>query len=203
MPIVLRSVFSGWGLATLAIKGIKGLNQQLQNELLSMREEDQQVLLELVDSGELGAAEYHPRMKAVHEKKNARIKEIISQYGWPGISAVGKEGSGAAWLIVQHAVLDVPFMNKCLPLLEKATIEDEAEGWCLAYLQDRVLTMSGEPPIYGTQQDIDKSGIAYPLPIAEPEKVEALRKEAGLEPLSDATRRIQDRHDTTAGDREK
>lgn len=159
------------------------MNQQLRNELLSMQEEDQQVLQELIDSGELGTTEYHPRMKAVHEKNNARIKEIISQYGWPGISAVGKEGSEAAWLIVQHAVLDTKFMDKCLPLLKDATIEGEAEVWCLAYLQDRVLTISGEPQIYGTQHDIDESGIACPLPIAEPEKVEALRKEVGIESL--------------------
>ena len=179
-----------------------GLNKQLRNELLSMQKEDKQVLQELIDSGELGTTEYHPKMKAVHEKNNARIKGIINQYEWPGFSAVGKEGSEAAWLIVQHAVLDTEFMDKCLPLLRDATIQGEAEGWCLAFLQDRVLTMTDKPQIYGTQHDIDENGIAYPLPIAEPEKVEALRKEVGLESLSDATKRIQERHNTTVGNRE-
>jgi len=177
-------------------------NQALKDELLSMAEEDQQVLQELIDTGELGTTEYHPRIKAVHEKNNARIKEIIGQYGWPGFRMVGKEGSKAAWLIVQHAVLDTEFMDKCLPLLKEASIQGEAEGWCLAYLQDRVLTMSGEPQIYGTQHDIDDNGIAYPLPIEDPEKVEALRKEVGLDPLSEATRRIQERHNTTTANRE-
>ena len=166
-----------------------------------MQEEDQQLLQELVDSGEAGITEYHPGMKAVHEKNNARIKEIINKYGWPGFSVVGKDGSEAAWLVVQHAVLDTEFMNECLPLLKDATIQGEAAGWCLAYLQDRVLTMAGKPQIYGTQHDIDEAGMAYPLPIAEPEKVEALRKEVGLGSLSDATRRIQDRHNTTVANR--
>lgn len=181
--------FPGRSCETLAIKGIIGLNQQLRNELLSMQEEDQRVLQELIDSGELGATEYHPRMKAIHEKNNARIKKIISEYGWPGFSMVGKKGSKAAWLIVQHAVLDTEFMDKCLPLLKETIIQGEAEGWCLAYLQDRGLTMSGKPQIYGTQHDIDENGIAYPLPIEDPEKVEALRKEVGLDSLSDATKR--------------
>lgn len=178
------------------------LNQVLKDELLSMAEQDQRVLQELIDSGELGANEYHPRMKAVHKKNNARIKEIISQYGWPGISTVGKEGAEAAWIIVQHAVLDSEFMDKCIPLLKEAIIHKEAEGWCLAYLQDRVLTMSGKPQIFGTQHDIDENGIAFPLPIKDPKKVEMLRQEVGLEPLSDATRRIQTRHNMTMDNRE-
>lgn len=173
------------------------MNRQLKNELQSMHQEDQQVLQELIDNGELGTNDYHPKMKAVHEKNNARIKEIINQYGWPGFSLVGKEGSMAAWLVVQHAVLDTDFMEKCLPLLQDAINQGEAEGWCLAYLQDRVLTMSGSPQIYGTQHDIDENGIAYPLPIEDLEKVETLRKEVGLEPLSDATKRIQERHNKT------
>ena len=39
------------------------MNQQLSGELLSMQEEDQSVLQSLIESGELGAIEYHPRMK--------------------------------------------------------------------------------------------------------------------------------------------
>ena len=178
------------------------LNKQLQNELLTMQEEDQRVLQELIDCGELGETEYHPRMKAVHEKNNIRIKEIINKFGWPGFSLVGKEGSKAAWLIVQHAVLDTKFMDECLPLLKEAINHGEAEGWCFAYLQDRVLTMSNKPQIYGTQHDIDKNGIAYPLPIEKPDQVEILRKEIGIEPLSIATKRIQERHDVTVANRE-
>ena len=167
-----------------------------------MQEEDQRVLQELIDCGELGITEYHPRMKAVHEKNNARVKEIINTHGWPGFSVVGKEGSEAAWLIIQHAVLDTVFMEQCLSLMKDAVNKSEAEGWCFAYLQDRVLAMSGEHQIFGTQHDIDENGVAYPLPIKEPEKVEKLRKEVGLESLSSATMRIQERHNITLTNRE-
>ncbi len=177
-------------------------NQQLHNELLAMMKEDQRVLQELIDNGELGTVEYHPRMKAIHEKNNARIKEIINQYGWPGFSLVGKEGSKSAWLIIQHAVLNTEFMDKSLSVLKEAINQGEAEGWCFAYLQDRVLTMSGKAQIYGTQHDIDENGTAFPFPIKEPEKIEQLRKEMGLEPLSEATKRIQERHNETIKNRE-
>ena len=179
------------------------MNQILRNELLSMQEEDQRVLQELIDCGELGEVEYHPRMKSIHEKNNERIKEIITDHGWPGISIVGKEGSEAAWLIVQHSVLDKKFMNSCLPLLKEAVSKGEAEGWCLAYLQDRVLAMSGKPQIYGTQHDINEDEIAYPLPIESPDNVNSLRREVGLDELSEATKRIQERHNATMGNRKK
>jgi len=35
---------------------------------------------------------------------------------------VGLDGSEAAWLLVQHAVLDTEFMDKCLPLLLHPTL---------------------------------------------------------------------------------
>ncbi|WP_321528676.1 DUF6624 domain-containing protein [Sedimenticola selenatireducens] len=177
------------------------VNHKLKSELLSMAAEDQRVLQELSDSGELGVAEYHPRMKTLHQKNSARIREIINHHGWPGISLVGKQGSEAAWLIVQHAILDGGLMEECLTLLKAATAQGEAEGWCVAYLEDRLLTLSGKPQIYGTQHDIDKNGIAYPLPINDPAKVDMLRKELGLEPLAEATQRIQERHNTAIANR--
>ena len=178
------------------------MNIDLKNELLAMQEEDQRVLQKLIDNGELGCNEYHPIIKAIHEKNNARIKEIINNHGWPGISTVGKEGSEAAWLIVQHAVLDTKFMNECLSLLQVEVHQGEAEGWCLAYLQDRVLTMSDKPQIYGIQHDIDENGIAFPLPMQEPEKVDSLRQEVGLDPLSEATKCIQDKENAIRRNRE-
>jgi hypothetical protein len=170
------------------------MNHQLRQELLSMQEEDQRVLRELVDAGELLEEEYHPRMRAVHERNNTRIKNIVDEHGWPSISLVGNDGAKAAWLLAQHAVLDTEFMARALTLLKEAVSNGEAEGWCLAYLQDRVLTMAGKPQIYGTQHDFDENGTAFPLLIAEPDKVDLLRRDVGLEPLSEATKRIQDRY---------
>lgn len=158
-----------------------------------MQHEDQQVLQELVDSGELGTVEYHPRIREVHERNNARIKQIVERYGWPGIGLVGKEGAEAAWLIVQHAVLDAAFMESCLALLGEGVRSGDAEGRHFAYLQDRVLTMSGRPQCYGTQHDVDKNGAVFPLPIQNPAEVDNLRRKMGLGTLAEATSRIQER----------
>jgi len=57
--------------------------------------------------------------------------------------------------------------------------------------------MSGKHQIFGTQHDIDENCIAYPLSIEE------LRMELGIEPLSVATKRIQERYNTNLSNREK
>jgi hypothetical protein len=171
------------------------MNETLKKELLAMAAEDQDVLRELHDSGELGTVEYHPKIRAVHERNTKRMKEIVSEHGWPGNDLVGKEGSEAAWLITQHAVLDPGFMQSCLVLLQEAAEKNQAEQRHFAFLQDRVLTMSGRQQIYGTQFDIDDNGKVFPLPIKDPGNVERLRLETGLERLSERIKYMQDRVD--------
>ncbi len=162
----------------------------LQLELLEMQSEDQSLLKKLIDSGELKDEIYHPEMKAIHERNNSRIKEIIEDIGWPTISIVGKDASKAAWLIVQHAILDEEYMVQCLELLQCAIDNNDAESWCFAYLKDRTLTIKNEPQIYGTQFDVE-NGKAIPFPIENIEIVDRLRKELGLDSISEATQRIQ------------
>lgn len=157
-----------------------------------MQQADEQLMHKLMDAGELREDEYHPQLKQLHEKHLSRIKAIIAEHGWPGKSLVGPEGAKAAWLITQHGTLDTAFMAHALPLLEEAVKEGEAEGWCYAYLKDRVLTSAGKPQIYGTQHDFDDNGIAFPLPITDPDKVDTLREAVGLGPLAEATARIQE-----------
>ena len=171
------------------------MNDRLRKELLAMAKEDQDTLRELQESGELGTVEYHPKIKAIHERNNKRIKEIVNKHGWPGIGMVGKDGAEAAWLITQHAVLDINFMESCVPLVKEAFDKKQAEGHHFAFLQDRVLTMSGKPQIYGTQFDIDENGKVFPLPIKDPKKVDELRQEIGLESLSERIKFMQNRQD--------
>ncbi len=166
---------------------------ELQTELLKMQDEDQALLKTVIARGDLKEDQYHPELKVLHEKNNARIKEIIEYYGWPTISLVGKEASKAAWLIVQHAILDEPFMASCLTLLQNAISNNDAEKGCFAYLKDRTLTMQGKPQIYGTQFDF-QDGHVVSFPIENLSVVDNLRKELGLDTLCEATQRMKERY---------
>ena len=170
------------------------MQSDLRKELLAMKDSDQALLKKLIDSGEINEERYHPKMKALHKKNNLRIKKIIEEYGWPTISLVGEDGSKAAWLIVQHAILDKVFMLHCLELLQSAIDQNDAEGWCFAYLKDRTLTMNNQPQIYGTQFEINEAGEVIPFPIENPDIVDKLRNELGLERIEEAAKRIKENY---------
>lgn len=179
------------------------MKEQLKKELISMADEDNRVLQELHDSGELGTVEYHPTIKKVHERNTSRIKAIIKEYGWPGNDLVGTHGADAAWYITQHSVLDTEFMNTCLPLLQDAVANNQAEGRHLAFLLDRTLTMAGKPQKYGTQFKTNEEGETVPFPVENPKMVDDLRVALGLETLAERTSYMQKRDDEIVSNRKK
>jgi len=161
------------------------MSQSVADELVAMMADDQRLLQQLFETGELPSASYHPRMRALHERNASRLKAVIGSHGWPGLSLVGEEAAKAAWLIAQHAVSDLPFMTECIGHLEGAVARGEAAGWQLAFLQDRVRTLSGEPQVYGTQFDVDDDGWPTPFPIESPETVDARRAALGMNALEE------------------
>ncbi len=167
------------------------MNKILKEEILAMAQADQLVLQELAENGELGSTDYHPRIQEIHTKNTHRMKEIVEAHGWPGKDLVGDEGAEAAWMVVQHAVLDVDFMKSCVPLLEKAVVAKQAEGWQLAFLTDRLLTLAGKPQIYGTQFDHDDEGWPVPYPIEDEANVDQRRSELGLNTMKERTGEMQ------------
>lgn len=157
------------------------MNQSLADELIMMLIEDQRLLQRLFDSGELPSDSYHPRLKALHQRNASRLKEIIRAHCWPGISLVGRKPPKPAWLVAQHSVSEAGFMAECVHLLEEAVAKDDAEGWQLAFLQDRVRTLAGEPQYYGTQFDVDENGWPTPFPIKDPASVNERHARLGLD----------------------
>lgn len=156
---------------------------ELQRELLEMRAEDQRVRKELMDAGELGGA-YVPRMEAVHVRNAQRLRELIQQHGWPDEEAAGKDGAEAAWFIVQHAVGDPALQRDSLRLLRAAAEQCRAPRWHVAYLEDRIAMHEGRPQRYGTQWlDDPVDGRVRPWTLADPEQVNTLRAEMGMQPM--------------------
>jgi len=178
------------------------MNEKLRIELLSMREKDISTRGKLADSGQLEHDKYHPEMKKVHESNNSRIKEIITNIGWPTESIVKEDGADAAWLIVQHAILEPEFQKECVNLLEEAVKKGEANSWHLAYLQDRVLIQEGKLQIFGTQH-ICNNGRMEPLPIESTEKANLKRAELELWSLEEHTAHLQKDYDSIQSNKDR
>ena len=118
--------------------------------------------------------------------RTARLAEILEQHGWPSIPLVGEDGSTAAWVIAQHADLDLDLQRKALELLRDAADDGQASQGDLAYLTDRVAVATGSDQLFGTQMRCDEEQVPVPAtPIADQDTVDERRDEAGLPPLRD------------------
>lgn len=164
-------------------------NPSLRAALLKMEVADQnirkQALAQFQKTGErvtLPMLWIMLRMNSVDKTNTRRMHGIIDKYGWPGKTLVGKDGAGAAFLLVQHADRDTAFQKRCLPLLRAAAEQGEASKSDVAYLTDRVLVADGKKQLYGTQCSW-KDTIVEMEPIEDSINVDERRAEVGLEPL--------------------
>ncbi len=152
--------------------------KKIAEELLVMQEEDQRLLRVKMEN-------FQPEeFDQVARNNTSRLKEIIEEIGWPTISKVGDEASGAAWLLTQHSDYDLGFQEKALAMMKELP-KEEVKKRNIAYLEDRVRAKGkGLPQIYGTQFWTDEKGKYGPRPIENLDKVDERRAAVGLGPLA-------------------
>ncbi len=125
--------------------------------------------------------------KIINEKDSInliKVCKILDERGWLGPDVIGRQGSSAIFLVIQHS--DLPIQEKYLPLMRDAVKNKNAQGSSLALLEDRVALRQGKRHIYGSQVGRDnESGKHYVLPLDDPENVDKRRAEVGLPPLAD------------------
>ncbi len=162
----------------------------LRQELLTMWAVDQRdrfLLREKVATlnNNWGAPELKPYYQALDKHDSlhyVRIQEIVKQQGWPKISAVGKDGSFAAWAVVQHAK-QVLFQKECINAMKLLLANKEVSPVEYAELVDRVQMNQKLKQVYGMaiMKDSETPGF---YPIEDEEHVDQRRKAIGLEPLA-------------------
>jgi hypothetical protein len=92
-----------------------------------------------------------------------------------------------AWrrLIAQHADRQLDIQRRALRLMQQAVSAGSAGPRELAFLRDRTLVNEGRKQIYGTQIAGVKDGAPIPWPCEEPERMNELRAEVGIEPFDE------------------
>ena len=159
------------------------IDERLRAELTAMRAADLRLRAELLAAGELDG-HYVPRMEEMHVGNAARLRQLIEIHGWPAADVAGEDGAEAAWLIVQHAIGEPEFQRRALTLLAARVAEARVPAWHAAYLEDRIALYEERPQRYGTQSlDDPRDGRTRPWTLADPDRVDQLRAEVGLEPL--------------------
>jgi hypothetical protein len=126
----------------------------------------------------------------------ARLRVIVSEYGWPGRSLVGEDGADAAWLLLQHTNSRVTtirspagdeFCRTCVELLRDAVAQGEAHPRHLAAIADSLRLGNGEPPEFASLPDqytLDDQGHAVFPGEVDVDAIDQRRAAIGLPPLA-------------------
>jgi hypothetical protein len=159
----------------------------LRTELLAMLVQDQAVRTGVAPPGDPRTPdELAADWDETDRRNSARMAEVLDAHGWPGWRLVGSDGAFAAFVLVQHADLDLPLQQRGLDLLTAAVHAGDADPSDLAYLVDRVRVATNQPQVYGTQWGSDESGAPAPrTPIEDPAQVDIRRAAVGLGTLAD------------------
>lgn len=111
-----------------------------------------------------------------------QIDSIINQYGFPGISMVGKLASTSAFLLVQHS----PKIHKYYKAAKKSYEQGDVIPQQYALMTDRYLMKKMRKQIYGTQGFANKriekkyNGHGIIWPVKDFKHVEERRKNVGI-----------------------
>lgn len=122
------------------------------------------------------------RLQALDSVNGAWLKATLRRYQWPGISAVGRDGAQAAFLLLQHARNDPAFQAATLPVIEAAYRHGEVDGQDLALLTDELFRDAGRPQRYGSKAQIQNGKLIFD-PIEDSLHVDDRRSRLGLMPL--------------------
>lgn len=140
---------------------------------------------------------FMPRWTAIDTQNTADLKLLLQIYNWFNISSFGAQSDQDAWLLVQHADLDLAFQKYVLAILEKLYPIGETNPGHYAYLFDRVAASWNDPrqrtlQRYGTQGTCTGSGTWAPIPTEDPANLDLRRQQVGLGSEADYIKSFKD-----------
>jgi hypothetical protein len=168
--------------------GAPARDSALRNELLRLAIEDQngrQDLMTAIARNDTATLFRSMRADSAHTR---RLRQIVDQSGWPTSALVGRDGVGAAWLIVQHSP-DNAWQETMLPVLQRAASAGDISQVDLSMLSDRVLVHQGKPQHYGNSFSM-KGGRLVPDPIDDLAGLDARRAALGLPPMAEYAKQL-------------
>ena len=177
----------------LATNAFAQTNKELQIELIQMFQEDQKARQAFIDS-KMQDEKLTFKISEIDRRNTTRLKEIVKQYGWPSKTLIGEDGAAIAFLLVQHADLNLDFQKECLILMEELALRNRQEVYLpgIAYLTDRIRIADKKRQLYGSQVFIypqTKEIIIYP--IEDPDNLEKRRSAYGLPLMKEYVEQIK------------
>jgi hypothetical protein len=153
-----------------------------RDQLLKMRDEDQQARGIDAASRSKGHVEVATNLTAIDDALTQQLKVIVQSRGWPSVGMVGIEASNAAMLILTHT-RDHAWQVSLLPLLENLADQKKIDGSALALVIDKELVFEGKLQRYGTQFKSMEDGTIAMYSVEDPGGLDRERAEVMLPPI--------------------
>ncbi|HVE59358.1 MAG TPA: DUF6624 domain-containing protein [Pyrinomonadaceae bacterium] len=166
-------------------------NPALRDELLKMRETDQQAREQCAKgNGDEQVKCLAETLEKIDKPNTARLEEIFNTQGFPTAKEVGKDGVEAFLLILQHAP-DEALRQKCLKPVKKAFKRKEITPSEFAGYVDRLLVRQNKPQIYGSNFDF-KEGRLVMSAVKDRKNLDARRRKIGLPPIEEYAKKLKE-----------
>ncbi|MDG2449678.1 MAG: hypothetical protein P8M34_08565 [Saprospiraceae bacterium] len=163
-----------------------GVNLEMMEEFETLRYEDQRYRQQMrnYENGSPQMDSLWGLQSKADSKNTERIIEVIEEHGYPGKSMVGPGHASTAFLIIQHADLEI--QQKYLTLITNAADAGEVQWSSVALLLDRVRMREGKSQIYGSQLTGHPSQEGYVFhEIENPYQIDSIRASVGLGTISE------------------
>jgi VWFA-related protein len=168
-------------------------NKKLHDELRKLALKAETLLYNGVEK-DLSNQDFTKRVGEVRDRNNARLCQILKEFGWPSSALVGKDGMGALFYLIRNS-RQSDLQLALLPAVIASVKQGDGEKGQVADLVDRIRVDSGMKQLFGTQVKFS-NGFLVLAPIEDEAHVDDRRKQFGMSPMADHLRNLQRQYQT-------
>lgn len=168
-------------------------NKKLHDELGKLAAKAETLLYNGVEK-DLANRDFSKRVGEVRDRNNARLCQILKEFGWPSSALVGKDGMGAVFYLIRNS-RQADLQLALLPAVIASVKQGDGEKRQVADLVDRIRVDAGMKQLFGTQARVANGFLVLP-PIEDEAHVDDRRKQFGMQPLAEYLRDLQRQYQT-------
>jgi VWFA-related protein len=168
-------------------------NKKLHDELRKLAVKTEALLYNGVEN-DLSNEAFTKRVSEASHRNNARLCQILKEFGWPSSALVGQDGMGAVFYLIRNS-RQLDLQVALLPLVIASVKQGDGQKRQVADLVDRMRVDSGMKQLFGTQVKV-ANGFLVLAPIEDEAHVDDRRKQFGMSPLAAHLRDLERQYQT-------